>query len=455
MYPSRSKAGASTTPTSAHHRTQLFYPKHAAINDVRMCLSLMRSAQSSLQLPSLRGLLFYVPDYPPYVRSLILWAETQLQVDTMSTRPNDTMLAAVLERFGEPYIMKQVHRHPDPEGQDVLVKVLAASYCHTDAVFASGRLSQSLPRVGCHEFAGEIVSLGPDVHAHLALQVGMRVGIPGRAYRPCGTCFECTNSGGDIQGYSPYCPYAGNLGLTEDGGFQEYCFVDSRQLAPIPQGLTAVQTAPLMCAGLTVWAVLQHEKIHGARKVAILGAGGGLGHLAVQFAAHLGKEVLAVDANERSLDILQRIKNNMQSKGEYVHIADARKMDASAMLDNIGEGSSAKAVTECGVDAAILLPESQAAFDLGMKLLRNRGVMVVVSFPETKLHVNASDLVFRHISLVGSLVGRNHQLREMMDFVVRNDISAQVKSFSFHQLNDLVEYSKQGHGGKLVIDMTL
>lgn len=373
----------------------------------------------------------------------------------MVTLPRDTMLAAVLERFGEPYILKQVRRPSDPTGQDVLIKVLAASYCHTDAVFASGRLSQELPRIGCHEFAGEIVALGPDVQTNLALQVGLRVGVPGRAYRPCGNCFECTHPGGDMHGYSPYCPFAGNLGLTADGGFQEYCLVDSRQLSPIPPEITAVQAATLMCAGLTIWAALQHEKVRSARKVAILGAGGGLGHLGVQFAAHLGMEVLAVDTNERSLDTIKDIKGNMQTKSGHIYIADARTMDASAMRDSIGEGSTVIPVTECGVDAAILLPESQAALDLGMELLRNHGVMVVVSFPKELIHVSASDLVFRNISIVGSLVGRNHQLREMMDFVATHGISAKVQSFPFRLLNDLVEYAKLGHGGKLVIDMTL
>lgn len=365
------------------------------------------------------------------------------------------MLAAVVERFGAPYDMRRVPRPPQPEGQDLLVKVLAASYCHTDAVFAAGGLSQTLPRIGCHEFAGEITALGPDVQPDLGLAVNMRVGIPGRAYRPCGSCFECSQPSGDPVGYSPYCPKAGNLGLTADGGFQEYCVVDSRQVAPIPDGLTAVQTAPLMCAGLTIWAALHHEKVRRARKVAILGAGGGLGHLGIQFAAHLGMEVLAVDANDQSLEIIQSIKEGMGVAGQRVHAADARRADADALFRKIGGADSAIPTTERGVDAAILLADSQAAYDQGMRLLRNHGVMVVVSFPHAPLQVNAHDLVFRDISVVGSLVGRNHQLREMLRFALKHKVFARVKTFPLRQLNDLVEYSTPGHGGKLVVDMAL
>lgn len=362
------------------------------------------------------------------------------------------MLAAVVERFGEPYAMKQVPRPSPPEGHDILIRVLAASYCHTDSVFAAGGLSQELPRVGCHEFAGEVIAVGPDVTTHRGIALGVRVGVPGRAYHPCGTCYECTHPGQDDMGYSPYCPHAGNLGLTRDGGFQEYCLVDSRQVAPLPQGLPAAQAAPLMCAGLTIWAALQHEKVRNARRVGIIGAGGGLGHLGVQFAAHLGKEVVAIDANDQSLELLNRIKHNLNSSASRVHIADARSMDIDAMRI-MGQDSTGAPSTEVGLEAVILLPESQRAFDMGMKLLRNHGVMVVVSFPKDKLAVSAHDLVFRNISLVGSLVGRNHQLREMLDFVMQHKVSAEVKTFPFDQLNQLVVQSHQGLGGKLVIDM--
>ncbi|RSL78722.1 hypothetical protein CEP51_007966 [Fusarium floridanum] len=362
-----------------------------------------------------------------------------------------TQTAAVVERFGEPYILKQIPRPETPEGLDLLIKVLAASYCHTDAVFASGLLSQDLPRIGCHEFAGEVVAVGPEVRG---IAVGQRVGVPGRAYHPCGSCYECTNPGQDEMGYSPYCPHAGNLGLTRDGGFQEYCLVDSRQIAPLPETLHATQAAPLMCAGLTIWSALQHEKVRKAQRVAIIGAGGGLGHIGVQFAAYLGKDVLAIDAADQALHLVRQVKADLGEAGKRVHISDARSEDPETMKA-LGKSVAGVAPTEIGLDAVILLPESQRAFDMGMKLLRNHGTMVVVSFPKDKLAVSAHDLVFRDISVVGSLVGRNHQLREMLDFVVKHQVQVQVKTYPFGRLNELEEQSHQGEGGKLVIDMTL
>ncbi|CEI60106.1 hypothetical protein FVEN_g8105 [Fusarium venenatum] len=362
--------------------------------------------------------------------------------------------AAVVEQFGKPYTFKQIPRPTEPEGKDIIVKVLAASYCHTDAIFAAGLLSQDLPRIGCHEFAGEVIALGPDVSSHLGVAVGTRVGVPGRAYHPCGTCYECTHPGQDSMGYSPYCPRSGNLGLTRDGGFQEHCLVDSRQVAVLPENLSPTQAAPLMCAGLTIWSALHHKKVQNAQRVGIIGAGGGLGHIGVQFAAHLGKDVLAIDATDQAIDLINKVKNNLSEARKRVYIADARKEDSNVLSAMIQPASDVPP-SEVGLDAVILLPESQNAFDAAMKLLRNHGTMVVVSFPKQKLRVSAHDLVFRDIAVVGSLVGRNHQLREMLEFVVQHKVEVQVKTFAFDQLNELGGPKHQAEGGKLVIDMML
>lgn len=367
---------------------------------------------------------------------------------------SQTQTAAVVEEFGQPYTFKQIPRPKDPEDRDILIKVLAASYCHTDAVFAAGLLSQDLPRIGCHEFAGEVIALGPNVSISRGVAVGTKVGVPGRAYHPCGACFECTHPGQDDMGYSPYCPSAENLGLTRDGGFQEYCLVDSRQVVVLPKSLPPTQAAPLMCAGLTIWSALHHEKVQNAQRVGIIGAGGGLGHIGVQFAAHLGKDILAIDATDQAIDLINKVKDNLGEAGKRVYVADARKGDSEVMRAMLQPASDAPP-TEVGLDAVILLPESQRAFDAGMKLLRNHGVMVVVSFPSEKLQVSAHDLVFRDIAVVGSLVGRNHQLREMLHFVVQNKVTVQVKTFAFDRLNELRGPEHHAEGGKLVIDMGL
>ncbi|RYC83339.1 hypothetical protein BFJ63_vAg13742 [Fusarium oxysporum f. sp. narcissi] len=365
-----------------------------------------------------------------------------------------TQKAAIVERFGEPYTFKQIPRPSKPRGQDLLIKVLAASYCHSDTLFAQGELAQELPREGGHEFVGEVVSIGPDVSSHKAVTVGQRVGVPGRAYHPCGTCWECTHPGKDEMGYSPYCPYARNLGFSQDGGFQDYCLVDSRQVALIPESLSSTQAAPLMCAGLTIWGALSHESVQKAKIVAIIGAGGGLGHNGLQFAARLGKDVLAIEASDPAVEVMKRVKSNLGEDRKRVHVADARKNDAS-IIRALAKSTDGCPSSEVGVEAVILLPESQKAFDLGLKLLRNHGTMVIVSFPIEKFVVSAREFVHRDITIRGTLVARNYQLREMLEFVVKHNVYVEVTSYCFNQLNDLANPALHGAGGKRVIDMTL
>jgi len=80
-------------------------------------------------------------------------------------------------------------------------------------------------------------------------KVGQRVGAPGRAYHPCGTCFECADTSrveSDYAGYSVYCSKASNNGISRNGGFSEYAVVDARQVALLPDAVSAVDAAPLM-----------------------------------------------------------------------------------------------------------------------------------------------------------------------------------------------------------------
>jgi D-arabinose 1-dehydrogenase-like Zn-dependent alcohol dehydrogenase len=376
------------------------------------------------------------------------------------TRPTGTMRAQVLEKFNTPYVFKEdFPKPPEPKGKDILIKVLAASYCHTDAVFASGSMWQDLPRVGSHEFAGKIVALGPDVDPSLGLSVGKSVGVPGRAYHPCGECYECLNNDGDPEKYGVWCKKAGNLGLSRDGGFQEYAIADSRQVAPSPEDLTAVETAPLMCAGLTVWAALEKTGVKlkegGGRgmQIAISGAGGGLGHLAVQFAARLGCEVVAIETGDKLFVLLQEIIKELGEDGKKVTVVDARKESVEDVRIAVSGKPEPMLEGEKGCDGALILPESQKAFEYGMKLLKDHGVCVCVSFPIDGLHMNPRDLVFRHIKLTGVLVGRNRQLRSMLNFAASNGVRAKSTTYPLEKLNDLVEDYHKAEGGKLVIDM--
>ena len=200
----------------------------------------------------------------------------------METELPTTMRAQFLDAFKEPYTLRTVPlpqlSHPD----DILIRVDAASYCHTDHVLAEGQMPgfpKSFPHIGCHEFSGTVVShfSQPSSDA-IQFGKGSRVGVTGRAFRACRECFECQGSkdpiADDGKGYSVHCTRAENNGISKDGGFAEYAVVDARQLAPIPDVLSAVETAPLMCAGITIYAALKRCHLQPGDRVAIIGAGG-------------------------------------------------------------------------------------------------------------------------------------------------------------------------------------
>ncbi|KAI9808852.1 MAG: putative secondary metabolism biosynthetic enzyme [Pycnora praestabilis] len=353
--------------------------------------------------------------------------------------------AQVLKDFNQPYSLSTVPINTSPRGKDVLIKVGAASYCHTDAVYASGAMGKTLPIINCHEFAGTIVALGPDVQLQ-EIRIGTRVGVPGRAFRCCGTCWECRN-GEDSMGYSVYCPHAGNLGITRDGGFQEYATIDSRQVALIPEKLSFVDTAPLMCAGLTVYAALKACKLEKGASIGIVGCGGGLGHLGLQFGTLMGYRIVGVDNSDSAL----KLANGLNTGASIYDVRLTQPEDILAQT----EGVNNKPPSERGLDAVLVLPESQKAFEYGMKLLHNHGLGVIVCFPSTGFNVSARDLVFRDIRLIGSLVGSNATLREMLKFAAMHGIRAVTKTFPLKRLNELVEEYHKAEGGKLVVDMSL
>jgi D-arabinose 1-dehydrogenase-like Zn-dependent alcohol dehydrogenase len=371
-----------------------------------------------------------------------------------------TMQAQVLEAYKEPYQLRTVSMPRTTDSNDLLIKVEAASYCHTDHVLSQGQmpgLPPNFPHIGCHEFAGKVIShhSSPSSQA-LVFQVGDKVGVPGRAFHPCERCFECQTSGPNVdgEGYSVYCPHALNNGISRDGGFAEYAVVDARQVAPVLGEMTSVETAPLMCAGLTIYAALKKCGLKEGDRVGVVGAGGGLGHLGLQFAVAMGLRVVGVEAADGPLSLAKSVAKSFGA-GERTRIVDSREESAEDLVAQLGTQDSASDRGQQGVDAVIVLPESQGAFEYAIKLLKNHGVCVIVSFPEKGFHISAHDIVFRDISVIGSLVGSNACLREMLRFSAEHRIRAVAKTYPLSGLNELVEQYHEGDGGKSVLDMSL
>ncbi|CAK7234945.1 hypothetical protein SBRCBS47491_009122 [Sporothrix bragantina] len=376
--------------------------------------------------------------------------------------------AQCLDAYNTPYVYRSIPLPSMETPHDVLIKVDAASYCHTDAVAAAGKMGpgipESFPLIGCHEYAGTVAALPAGYSGEL--KIGDRVGVPSRAFHPCTKCFECSSGPSakdphaDDPGYSVYCPHSSNNGLVRPGGFQEYSIVDDRQVAPIPDDMAATDAAVLMCAGITIYGALKRCNLQPGQRVGIMGCGGGLGHLGLQFASAMGLRVVGIDAQDKPLQLAKETAANIKDKGlpkgcSIPEIIDARAASADEVAKRLGRDDGLVERGEMGLDAVIILPDSQAAFTYGIGLLRNHGLCVLVSFPEKPFEVSAQDIVFRDIRLIGSLTGSNRLLREAVAFATKHNVRAHIRSFPLSKLNDLVEEYHKGVGGKLVIDMTL
>jgi D-arabinose 1-dehydrogenase-like Zn-dependent alcohol dehydrogenase len=369
-----------------------------------------------------------------------------------------TSKAWLLKGFNQPYELCDIPTPTLDDPHDILIRVTAASYCHTDALVAQGIVPPlpPLPHIGCHEYAGVVVALPADsTKATHGFKVGDHVAVPGCGNHVCGSCLECDDDSAvlpDAKGYSVYCPNSGaGLGVDRPGGFREYAVVDGRQIGRVPEGLKDVDVAPLMCAGLTIYTAIRKLNLKKGQRIAILGCGGGLGHLGLQFAARMGLKVLGIDINDRALELAR----SLDLPTDSVQILDGKdeKNGAEQLRKVMGQQDGRKYFDQMGVDAAIILPESQKAFDLGCALTRNGGKIMVLSFPPEGFHFSAFDVVIRRLSVEGSLIGSNRAMEEMFEFCVQHGVRAKLTTYAFDDLNQLVEDYHKGTPGKLVIDV--
>jgi D-arabinose 1-dehydrogenase-like Zn-dependent alcohol dehydrogenase len=186
---------------------------------------------------------------------------------------------------------------PEPQREEVLVRVQACGICGGDAGIKDGHFpGVSYPRVPGHEIAGVIAALGDGVRGW---EVGQRVGV-GWFGGNCGYCRPCRH------GEPMSCENMGIPGITIDGGYADYVVVRQNALALIPDELSAEEAAPLMCRGLTTYNALRRTGAHGGDLVAVLGVGG-LGHLGVQFASKLGFDTVAIARGREKEPLARRL----------------------------------------------------------------------------------------------------------------------------------------------------
>jgi len=308
------------------------------------------------------------------------------QSDTTLAAPT-TYRAAVVHDFNSPLSVEQVPMPRLDPGQ-VRVKVEACGLCHTDIHAANGDwpIKPSPPFIPGHEGVGIVTALAPGVNE---VAVGDRVAMPWLGYA-CGRCDYC------VSGWETLCHEQEMMGYTINGGFGEYATAYARYVVKVPESIDPFDAAPLTCAGVTTYKAVKVAGTRSSDLVAVFGVGG-LGHLAIQYAAIAGGRVVAVDVIDEKLELARELG------AEFT--INAKQEDPVEAIQRLG-----------GVNQAIALAVSPRAFEQAYGSLRRGGTLVFVALPaDNEVKLPIFETVLNGITIVGSIVGTRKDLREVFE----------------------------------------
>ncbi len=305
---------------------------------------------------------------------------------------------------------------PEPPAGSVRLKVEACGICHSDMFTKEGiRPGIQFPRVPGHEIAGVIDAVGAGV---VEWKPGQRVGV-GWHGGHCGYCDSCRR--GDFV----TCRIALQVpGISYDGGYAEYTVVPASALALIPDELSAVEAAPMMCAGITTFNSLRNSGARPGDLVAILGVGG-LGHLGIQFAAKMGFRTVAIARG--------KAKEELSKKLGAIHYIDSQEQEPASELLKLGGAQVILATATNGKAMSALLP------GLGVN-----GKMIVLGAADSPLEVSALLLISGRRSISGWPSGTSKDSQDTMSFSVLTGVRSMNEVFPLERAADAYERMMSG-----------
>ncbi|KAJ6157660.1 hypothetical protein N7470_005252 [Penicillium chermesinum] len=343
-----------------------------------------------------------------------------------------SMKAAVVKDFNKGYEVRDIEVPADLGPNDILVKIGAAGYCHTDlqvlqGVYASAGAKPGL--VGSHEPAGTVVKAGSEAHKS-GIHVGDRVGSI-NTYAFCGQQL-CEK-------------LVGMLGLTINGGFSEYMKADARVVAKIPESVSMVEAAPLFCAGATVYGALLASGVKSGEWLAIVGVGG-LGHLGIQYAKAMGSKVVAIDNRREGIDVAMSVPEHLRPDKTFVIDSD------EAQQKVIEELQSSFYETNAGVDRVVIDAEARHLVKMSQQFLRKGGTLVDVGLPsDGPFEVDPFALSFKEQTVKGRLICTPEQSQDMINLHAKHGCKTYIeKTYSVDQINEICEhYQSKNLKGRL------
>lgn len=300
---------------------------------------------------------------------------------------------------------------------DVQIEILYCGVCHSDIHTARSEWGPTrYPVVPGHEIVGRVTAVGEHVKK---FKVGDLAGVG------CfvDSCRECENCKEGIEQYcdngmsGTYNSFERDKKTPTYGGYSTQIVTDENYTLKISEKLPLANVAPLLCAGITTYSPLRHVKVGKGHKVAVLGLGG-LGHMAVKFAASFGAEVTMLSSSP--------------SKE-----ADAKKLGAHHFALT-SDKETMKSLTK-KFDFILNTVSAQHDYNTYLQLLKTNGTMIVVGVPEIPSTVNAFSLIGQRRSIIGSLIGGIAETQEMLDYCAEHNIVSEVEVINADYINTAYE----------------
>ena len=296
---------------------------------------------------------------------------------------------------------------PEPARNEVRIKVEACGICHSDALVKEGYWPGiQYPRVPGHEIAGRVDAVGADV---TQWKPGQRVGVGWHG----GHCFICDAC---RRGDFVLCQNEKITGVSYDGGYQEYMLAPAEAVAAIPEELPALEAAPLLCAGITVYNSLRNAGARPGDLVAVQGIGG-LGHLGIQYARQMGFRTFAIGRGKDKEPL-------------------ARKLGAHHFIDT-SAGDPAQELQKFGGARVILAtaPDSKSMSGLINGLSVNGKLLVIGASPEP-ITASPLQLIPGKKSIQGWPSGSSIDSEDTMRFSALTGVHPMIETFPLEKASE-------------------
>jgi len=316
------------------------------------------------------------------------------------------MKIAVIPKAGADFQIVE-REIPKPGPNQVRIKVQACGVCYSDVLTKEGLWpGLEYPRVPGHEVAGLIDELGPGV---TSWKKGQRVGVGWHGGQD-NTCLECRR--GDFRN----CRNLKISGISYDGGYQQFMIAPIEALAAIPETLSDVEAAPLLCAGVTTYNALRHSGALPGDLIAVLGVGG-LGHLGIQFANKFGYKVAAIARGPEDINLAKKL-------GAHIYI-DNKAVNAAQELQKLGGARVILATA----------PSSKAMSDLIDGLSPN-GSLMVIGASADPIEVTPLQLINGSRRIQGWASGTPTDSEDTLNFSVLTGVRPMVETYPLEKAGE-------------------